>query len=95
MQQTKSKKFTFQSGLKHRNIVELLGVCIAESSMLMITEFLPCGNLYNFLRNKSQTFDFRFALQVAMDVAEGMNFLHSTTPTILHRDLKSPNILVI
>jgi len=30
----------------------------------------------------------------AIDVAKGMAFLHSTTPPIIHRDLKSPNILL-
>lgn len=33
-------------------------------------------------------------LKLALDVAEGCEFLHSTTPPIIHRDLKSPNILL-
>jgi len=41
-----------------------------------------------------QPLDQRLLIQIAMDVAEGMQFLHNTTPPILHRDLKSPNILV-
>jgi serine/threonine protein kinase len=32
--------------------------------------------------------------KVAVDIAEGMAFLHSLNPPLLHRDLKSPNILV-
>ena len=35
-----------------------------------------------------------FVLAVLHDIASGMNFLHTATPPILHRDLKSPNVLL-
>ncbi|KAL4316730.1 hypothetical protein AHAS_Ahas15G0314300 [Arachis hypogaea] len=39
--------------------------------------------------------DDRRQLRMALDTARGMNYLHNCTPVIVHRDLKSPNLLVI
>ncbi|KAJ0667744.1 putative protein kinase TKL-CTR1-DRK-2 family [Helianthus annuus] len=33
-------------------------------------------------------------LHMALDVAKGMNYLHTSNPMIVHRDLKTPNLLV-
>lgn len=33
-------------------------------------------------------------VRMAMDIARGMNYLHSCRPPVIHRDLKSPNLLV-
>ena len=38
--------------------------------------------------------DDRRKLLMALDIARGMNYLHSCRPPIVHRDLKSPNLLV-
>lgn len=38
--------------------------------------------------------DERRRLRMALDIARGMNYLHSCVPPIVHRDLKSPNLLV-
>ncbi|XLR24199.1 hypothetical protein S83_052099, partial [Arachis hypogaea] len=37
--------------------------------------------------------DDRRQLRMALDTARGMNYLHNCTPVIVHRDLKSPNLL--
>jgi serine/threonine protein kinase len=33
-------------------------------------------------------------LSMALDAAKGMNYLHTSDPPVIHRDLKSPNLLV-
>ena len=81
------------SGLKHLNTVQLIGFTM-EPVICIITEFLSGGNLYDVIHKKDLQLDWLFRWRCAIDIAKGMNFLHTTTPPIIHRDLKSPNILV-
>eukprot|EP00007_Cunea_sp_BSH-02190019_P005553 CAMPEP_0174232408 /NCGR_PEP_ID=MMETSP0417-20130205/2700_1 /TAXON_ID=242541 /ORGANISM="Mayorella sp, Strain BSH-02190019" /LENGTH=2427 /DNA_ID=CAMNT_0015310457 /DNA_START=88 /DNA_END=7371 /DNA_ORIENTATION=+ len=80
------------SGLDHPNIVSLKGFCITP--ICLVTEYLPYGNLYDYLHDSKRKVTWPFRLRVAMDVAKGCAFLHATKPAIIHRDLKSPNILL-
>ncbi|KAG6497284.1 hypothetical protein ZIOFF_045182 [Zingiber officinale] len=52
------------------------------------------GSLYRLLHRPNSQLDEKRRLKMALDVAKGMNYLHSSHPTIVHRDLKSPNLLV-
>ncbi|KAK6152330.1 hypothetical protein DH2020_014965 [Rehmannia glutinosa] len=54
------------------------------------------GSLYRLLhkRGAREVLDEKRRLSMAYDVANGMNYLHNHNPPIVHRDLKSPNLLV-
>ncbi|EGG17328.1 pleckstrin domain-containing protein [Cavenderia fasciculata] len=83
------------SDLKHRNVVNLLGFTLHPFTMVM--EYIDGGDLYRFLHSPAGDVlndNWNLRLQLALDIARGMNFLHSVTPPLLHRDLKSPNILL-
>ena len=47
-----------------------------------------------WLRSPNVVLDEKRRMRMAMDIARGMNYLHSCVPPIVHRDLKSPNLLV-
>ena len=87
------------SKLKHPNLVSLLGI-VPAPHLCMVLEYMEEGNLFDFLHGNPVTGrisaklsdDDRFEL--AIGIAEGMKFLHSLSPPIIHRDLKSPNILL-
>ncbi|CAA0831478.1 Serine/threonine-protein kinase EDR1 [Striga hermonthica] len=63
-------------------------------NLSIITEFLPRGSLYRIIHRPHCQIDERRRIKMALDVAKGMNCLHTSIPTIVHRDLKSPNLLV-
>ncbi|XP_013391740.1 tyrosine-protein kinase receptor Tie-1 [Lingula anatina] len=91
----------------HPNVVSLLGSCTGDDGVpMIIMEYLPNGNLQDFLRNDrskqkmvygnlhgvSSSLTSRNLMKFALDIANGMMFLSSMS--ILHRDLAARNILV-
>ncbi|XVE89824.1 hypothetical protein DITRI_Ditri20bG0025400 [Diplodiscus trichospermus] len=80
--------------LRHPNVVLFMGAVTRPPNLSIITEFLPRGSLYKILHRPHSHIDEKRRIKMALDVARGMNCLHTSTPTIVHRDLKSPNLLV-
>ncbi|KAB5552302.1 hypothetical protein DKX38_009613 [Salix brachista] len=82
--------------LRHPNIVLFMGAVTQPPNLSIVTEYLSRGSLYRLLRKSGarEVLDERRRLNMAYDVAKGMNYLHKRNPPIVHRDLKSPNLLV-
>ncbi|GAY40642.1 hypothetical protein CUMW_053520 [Citrus unshiu] len=59
----------------------------------VVVEYLPGGTLKKFLiRNKRKKLAFKVVIQIALDLARGLSYLHSKT--IVHRDVKTENMLL-
>uniref|UniRef100_A0ACD5XEC2 Uncharacterized protein n=1 Tax=Avena sativa TaxID=4498 RepID=A0ACD5XEC2_AVESA len=80
--------------LRHPNIVLFFGYVAQPPNLSIVTEYVPRGSLYHLLHRTHCLLDEAQRLKMALDVAKGMNYLHTSIPTIIHRDLKSSNVLV-
>ncbi|KAK4048551.1 hypothetical protein OIV83_004719 [Microbotryomycetes sp. JL201] len=87
------------SEARHPNIVQLIGFSFAPPSsssslprLLIVSEYLPRGNLRSYIADKSIPFPWRLRLSFAIDVARGLTYLHARQ--CMHRDLKGENLLV-
>ncbi|XP_028796099.1 probable serine/threonine-protein kinase SIS8 [Neltuma alba] len=80
--------------LRHPNVVLFMGAITRPPHSSILTEFLPRGSLYRLLHRPNFRLEEKRRLRMAFDVAKGMNYLHTSHPPIVHRDLKSPNLLV-
>ncbi|KAL6986184.1 hypothetical protein U1Q18_019552 [Sarracenia purpurea var. burkii] len=90
------KEIDIMRRLRHPNVLLFMGAVYAEDKekLAIVTEFLPRGSLFRMLHKNNQSLDIRRRLRMALDVAKGMNYLHRRNPPIVHRDLKSSNLLV-
>lgn len=80
--------------LRHPNIVLFMGAVTSPAHLSIVTEFLPRGSLFRLLHRNTQGMDLRRCSRMALDIARGMNYLHHSNPPVVHRDLKSSNLLV-
>ncbi|XP_060653200.1 mitogen-activated protein kinase kinase kinase 13-B isoform X1 [Drosophila nasuta] len=77
--------------LDHENIIKFKGVCTQSPVFCIIMEFCPYGPLQNILKEEQVMLPSRL-VSWSKQIALGMQYLHSHK--IIHRDLKSPNILI-
>ncbi|XP_034215198.1 LRR receptor-like serine/threonine-protein kinase FEI 2 isoform X3 [Prunus dulcis] len=81
--------------IKHRYLVNLRGYCNSPTSKLLIYDFLSGGSLDEALHERSEQLDWDARLNIIMGAAKGLAYLHhDCSPRIIHRDIKSSNILL-
>ncbi|KAK3231853.1 hypothetical protein Dsin_003734 [Dipteronia sinensis] len=82
--------------IRHRNIVRLLGYVSNKDSNLLLYEYMPNGSLGELLHGpKGGHLQWETRYRIALESAKGLCYLHhDCSPLIIHRDVKSNNILL-
>ncbi|PAN33123.1 hypothetical protein PAHAL_5G538800 [Panicum hallii] len=82
--------------IRHKNIVKLWCCCAHKECKLLVYEYMPNGSLGDVLHSsKAGLLDWGTRYKIALDAAEGLSYLHhDCVPAIVHRDVKSNNILL-
>ncbi|CAJ1974608.1 unnamed protein product [Sphenostylis stenocarpa] len=84
--------------IKHRNLVPLLGYCKVGEERLLVYEYMKYGSLEDVLHDQKKAgikLNWSIRRKIAIGAARGLAFLHhNCIPHIIHRDMKSSNVLL-
>jgi len=80
--------------LRHPNVLQMFGCCLTSQAIWIVSELCSLGSLRQLLDDKDRELSTEIRLSLALQIADGMAYLHTQTPPIIHRDLKSHNIFV-
>jgi len=85
---------TIMEVARHPNIVLFMGACTKPPRLCIVLEYCEMGSLWTLLHFSKKDLPWKYRKQIALDIAKGVNYLHSFPTPLLHRDLKSLNILL-
>jgi serine/threonine protein kinase len=80
--------------LRHPNVLQLFGCSLTAQAIWIVSELCSLGSLRQVLDDNDRSLTVQQRIHLALQVAEGMTYLHNQDPPIIHRDLKSHNIFV-
>ncbi|XP_052169437.1 wall-associated receptor kinase-like 18 [Oryza glaberrima] len=89
-----AKEVIVHSQINHKNVVKLIGYCIEKNALMMVMEHMSNGDLDYHLHVKNSLDSLDARLNIAIECADALGYLHSMCSPVLHGDVKPSNILL-
>lgn len=89
------KELKVLSTIRHPNLLLLMGICIDQSNLCIVTELVANFTLfYAIHKNKQRKLTLADRFNISIQLGKGLYYLHLNDPPIIHRDLKPENCLL-
>lgn len=83
------------SRVNNPRLVNLIGFCVdSREKKLLVVEYMPRGSLFELLHCSSRPPGWTRRVRFALQIAEAVQCLHTSSPPVIHRDIKSSNVLI-
>ncbi|KAM5575481.1 serine/threonine-protein kinase-like protein [Rosa sericea] len=83
------------SRVRHPRLVNLIGFCPdSNDGKLIVVEYMPHGTLHDLLHSRPGPPGWTRRVRLSLHVAKAVQALHSSNPPVIHRDIKSSNVLI-
>ncbi|CAM4950689.1 unnamed protein product [Rotaria socialis] len=80
--------------LRSPYIVNFYGACMEKGKYALVMEYMSLGSLYKMVHEDKLALTWAERLSIALQAAKGINYLHQLQEPIIHRDIKSLNLLL-
>ncbi|CAF1081790.1 unnamed protein product [Adineta steineri] len=80
--------------IHYDHVLNIYGACMEPDKYALIVEYMSLGSLYDILRRQVKQFSWSDRYSIATQMVKGVNYLHNLPKPIIHRDIKSLNILI-
>lgn len=87
------REVKFLSKLRHPNVVLLMAACMEQENMCMVLE-LCRSDLFTILHDPNISLPPKKLIGFAIDATQGLLYMHTHSPALLHRDIKTSNMLI-
>lgn len=80
--------------LDHPAIVKYIGCILEHPNLAIVTEYVPNGNVFDLLYLRRINLPAAIRLRIATTVGMAIQYMHSCDPVVIHRDLKTQNLVL-
>jgi hypothetical protein len=82
------------SAMEHPNILPIYGACTVFPNLCFVSEFMERGSLFDVIHKTPAELTWPRRIKIAIEGAAGLEYLHSLNPKVVHRDVKSMNVMI-
>jgi tRNA A-37 threonylcarbamoyl transferase component Bud32 len=82
------------SKLDHPNVMKFYGASVTLPNICIVCELLEKGSFDDLLHTSKKPMGMKLRMKICLDAARGLHYLHSRAPVVIHRDIKSGNVLL-